>query len=48
MPFVEKWLELEMIVFSEVSQNQKDNYHVHSRVEHTYMFAYVSLYMTRK
>ena len=28
MPFAETWMQLEMIVLSEVSQKEKDKYHV--------------------
>ena len=28
MPFAETWMQLEMIVVSEVSQKEKDKYHV--------------------
>ena len=28
--FAGKWMELENIILSEVTQTQKDNYHIHS------------------
>ena len=32
MPFAETWMQLEMIVVSEVSQKEKDKYHVLSLI----------------
>ena len=28
MPVAEKWMDLEVIILSEVSQNEKDKYHM--------------------
>ena len=28
MPFTATWMDLEMIILSEVSQNEKNNYHI--------------------
>ena len=28
MPFVAAWMQLEMIILSEISQNEKDKYHI--------------------
>ena len=33
MPFAETWMDLEMIILSEVSQIEKDKYHMISYVE---------------
>ena len=30
--FAEKWMELENIILSEVTQTQKDNYHMYSLI----------------
>ena len=30
MPFVAAWMQLEMIILSEISQNEKDKYHMMS------------------
>jgi RNase P/RNase MRP subunit p30 len=32
MSFAEKWIELEMILWSEISQVQKDKYHMFSLI----------------
>ena len=32
MPFIETWIDLEIIVLSDVSQTEKDNYHVISLI----------------
>jgi hypothetical protein len=32
MPFVEKWIELEIMMLREISQSHKDKYHVFSLV----------------
>ena len=32
MPFAETWMDLEMIILSEVSQKEKDKYHVISLI----------------
>ena len=34
MPFSTTWIQLETIILSEVSQKEKDKYHVISYVEH--------------
>ena len=31
--FAEKWMELENIILSEVTQTQKDNYHMYSLID---------------
>ena len=32
MPFVAAWMQLEMIILSEISQNEKDKYHMMSLI----------------
>ena len=32
MPFIETWIDLEIIVLSDVSQTEKDKYHVISLI----------------
>ena len=32
IPFAERWMKLEMLILSEVSQKEKDNYHMTSLV----------------
>ena len=33
MPFAATWMDLEMIILSQVSQTEKDKYHMMSQVE---------------
>jgi hypothetical protein len=32
LPFVDKWMELEIIMLSKISQTQKDEYHIFAHV----------------
>ena len=33
MPFAATWMDLEIIILSEVSQKEKDKYHIHLYME---------------
>ena len=38
LPFIATWMDLEIIVMSEVSQTQKDKYHIISLTSRIYYF----------
>ena len=40
MPFTETWMDLEIIIPSEMSQTEKDKYHVISFIGRIYIYLY--------
>ena len=45
MPFTETWMDLEIIIPSEMSQTEKDKYHVISFIGRIYIYLYLSPYI---
>ena len=48
MPFAAKWMDLEIIILSEVSQTEKDKYHMISLIAGIYYMAQMSLSIEKK
>ena len=45
MPFTETWMDLEIIIPSEMSQTEKDKYHVIAFICGIYIYLYLSPYI---
>ena len=48
MPFAAIWIELETLILSEVSQKEKDKYHMVSLISGLYYMAQMNLSMEKK
>ena len=48
MPFASTWIELETLILSELSQKEKDKYHMISLISRIYYMAQMNLYTEKK
>uniref|UniRef100_A0A8D0YKF1 DUF1725 domain-containing protein n=2 Tax=Sus scrofa TaxID=9823 RepID=A0A8D0YKF1_PIG len=48
MPFAATWMELETLILSEVSQKEKDKYHMISLISGIYYMAQINLFTEKK